>query len=129
MFFNGFYTVTSPVSGEHRTFKIHTQSSQDSFAPGKRIVSMLVGQDNELDYEGFGFILEDRILIWKAKRSPFFDKVSAMLESLAKHGESSPYHQRGVRVLLDKRCAKCNRKLTNPASIELGIGPECIMKG
>ena len=125
MIFNGFYTITSPTGG-HRTFQISTQSPRDSFAPGKRIISMLTGQDNEIDYTGFGFVNDDGIRIWaKYRGRSFYESCADMLWSMATQGESSPYHRKGVRMLLDKRCAKCNRKLTHPASIITGIGPEC----
>ena len=124
MIFNGFYTLLSP-SGDHRTFRVATQSKYEIFAPGKRIISMLVGPNNEFDYEPFGFVEYDRIRIFKNKRTDFFSRCSFMLESLAENGEESPYYRKGVRVLLDKRCMKYNRKLTHPTSIDSGIGPEC----
>jgi hypothetical protein len=32
----------------------------------------------------------------------------------------------GLEVWHEGRCGRCNRKLTVPASIESGFGPECI---
>jgi len=34
----------------------------------------------------------------------------------------------GYTLLLEGRCVRCNRKLTHPESIRLGIGPECRSK-
>ena len=34
----------------------------------------------------------------------------------------------GYTLLLEGRCVRCNRKLTHPESIRLGIGPECRTK-
>lgn len=127
--FNGFYTVKSPT-GQHRTFRVFTQAEGDSFAAGQRIISMLTGQDNELDYTGFGFVTKQGIKVWKNKRGADgapsqWDLYAKMLWDLSVNGEKSPYTLKGVEVLLDKRCRRCNRRLTNPTSIESGIGPEC----
>lgn len=48
-----------------------------------------------------------------------------MLWDLSEQGEASAYARKGFAMLLDKRCMRCNRRLTNPVSIETGIGPEC----
>lgn len=126
--FNGFYTVTS-TSGEHRTFTVRTQPHHAAFAPCKRIVSILDGPDNNTDYTDFGFVTDTGIRVWKHYRGEtepsFYEKCAVMLWSLAERGADSPYAKRGMQMLLDKRCVRCNRRLTTPASIELGIGPEC----
>lgn len=129
--FNGFYTITSPT-GEHRTFQVKTQSEDAQFAAGKRIAMMLTGEDNEEDYQGFGFVTESGIVVWKSKRGQgersFWEKVADVLWSLSEYNTNSPYAKRGFEILLDKRCYRCNRRLTNPMSIETGIGPECAQR-
>lgn len=125
--FNGFYTITSPTGG-YRTFRILTQDLKEEFAPGKRIIGMLIGEDNEFDYKDFGFVSDKGIHVWKSQRNDFFLKCATMLWSLSELGDRSPYAKAGVALRLDKRCLKCNRRLTNPVSLDLGIGPEC-MKG
>jgi hypothetical protein len=141
--FNGFFTITSPT-GEHRTFRIHTQPDAESqlkrgrrepFAPGKRIISLLVGPDNGRDYKGFGFVTDDGISVWRkfARNNPRADattheKYANLVWSLATDGENSPFYRKGARLLFEGRCIKCNRRLTEPTSIKLGIGPECRSK-
>ena len=126
-FYNGTYTITAP-SGEHRTFRVKTQAGDANFAPGQRIVELLVGQDNENDYKGFGFVSETGIQVYRRFRDngkSFHELAAKMLWSLGTEGEASGYYAKGCRLLLEKRCMRCNRKLTNPTSILTGIGPEC----
>lgn len=126
--FNGTYTITSP-SGEHRTFRIRTQPEDSNFAPGKRVVSLLIGPDNNSDFKGFGFADENGIHVWSRYRlSAVHVQYAALLWSLATEGEASRFYAKGARILLEGRCVRCNRKLTHPVSIVTGIGPECAKR-
>lgn len=117
---NGCITITNPVTGQHRTFRIRTQKDAANFCPGKRIVSILEGPDNESDYRGFGFVKDDgRIILWRKKRTSFFEKVARMLE------DPKWFMARGIEYDIEGRCRKCNRKLTVSESIRSGIGPTC----
>ena len=125
---NGTYTIRNKTTGEHRTLKIHTQAPDARFAPGARIVSLLTGSSNEKDYTGFGFLSDDGIRIWKRYRGnghrTAHEWYAKMLwDFLANHGQEF-----GDRYdcLCERRCRICNRKLTTPESIELGIGPVCL---
>jgi hypothetical protein len=127
--FNGCYTIQNTVKGTHRTFRVATVR-KGSLA-GQRIVSLLTGRDNESDYTGFGFVLPDGIKVWRKHCSGIpgqpgaFETYAIMLWSMVTRGESSLWHGKGYRLLIEKRCMRCNRKLTNPESILTGIGPEC----
>lgn len=57
---NGRCTIESTRTGEHRTFRIWTQAADAEFAPGKRVVALLTGSQNDDpdDYTGFAFIDE-----------------------------------------------------------------------
>lgn len=136
---NGAYTIESPKGG-HRTFEIKTvladpkqnsTSFRNKFA-GARIIGLLTGPDNTSNYTRFGWVNEDGIAVFKDKRrasedAPFTDWefYAAMVWSMATEGERSGYYERGYRMHLEKRCIRCNRRLTTPQSIEAGIGPEC----
>lgn len=116
---NGTITIQNRETKEHRTFRIHTQKADASFCPGARIVSLLVGKDNESDYEGFGFVNEDGfIYLWKRFNTSTYDYFRRMLSNPTEFQDKYEYSYAG-------KCCKCNRKLTNPASITSGIGPEC----
>jgi hypothetical protein len=126
---NGSYTIENSATGEHRTFRIRTQPADSRFAPGERVVALLVGPDNSHDFQGFGFVKPDGITVFRSKRGDgkksAHEVYAAMLWSLARLGEGSPWHKRGYRILASRTCLRCNRKLTTPDSIKMGIGPEC----
>ena len=123
---NGIYTINSP-SGEHRTFKIHTVRKGN--LEGKRIVSLLIGRDNENDYKGFAFIDDMGIRVWRKYQNDgnsIYEKYARCLWDLIMDDENSHFRSLGMTLLVSKHCIRCNRTLTTPESIENGIGPECI---
>jgi len=130
--FNGKYTIQNRTTGEHRTFMVKTQAEDAKFAPGTRVVALLTGSDNDSDasYQGFGFVNLDGIRVWSSKRGTPDGKKSAwewyaeMLWSLAVDAGHSEYADR-YTLLMEGRCVKCNRVLTEPESIRTGIGPVC----
>lgn len=118
---NGKLTVVSHRTGEHRTFRIKTQDKDARFAPGERIVSLLIGPDNVSSYKGFGFVMPDgRIAVWKKDRGTKYEELARFLEKLGEHEAAGR-----VDVHWSVLCRRCNRELTTPESIESGIGPVC----
>lgn len=131
--FNGVKTIQSP-NGEHRTLDISTQKEDANFAPGKRIISLLVGPNNNADYKGFGFVTDDGIRVWQKLRSTdgkpsTYEWLGHMLWSLATEGDASRFYRMGYRLLEENTCIKCNRRLSTPESILRGIGPVCAVGG
>jgi hypothetical protein len=123
---NGRYTIES-ASGQHRTFEIRTQKPDAEFAPGKRILSILTGPENTVDYARFAFVDEMGIHVWasRAKQNDMYQVYAEQLWSLALDGAFSPFSEVGYRLLMEGRCVVCNRPLTTPESIRSGIGPIC----
>ena len=118
---NGTITCTNPATGESRTFRIKTQSMDSGFAPGKRVLSLLTGPDNEADYTGFAFIDDrGRVSLWRSKLDTKFEQYGRFIERLEYHQD-----KHGMQVLWAARCRVCNRQLTTVESIESGIGPVC----
>lgn len=116
---NGLFTLKQP-DGTHRTFRIHTRGGRGQLA-GKRIISLLIGPDNEREYQPFGFVNDTGISVWKrCAGSVKFAEYAARVWRLATGGTMS-----GYELMVSKRCLKCNRPLTTPASIERGIGDRC----
>lgn len=136
--FNGTYTVENTKTGEHRTFGIRTHPLDHRFAPGKRIVALLTGCDNNTagNFRGFGFVEASQIHVWGSAGGPIkpgvpfkvltsFQKYALILWSLATKGEGSEFFKAGLVLHASTRCIRCNRKLTVPQSIKCGIGPYC----
>lgn len=120
--FVGCVTIRNPKTGNHRTFRIRRQPDDAKFAPGQRIVSLLTGPDNEADYTGFAFLTDaGHLCMWKKYRdSTAFNAYRKMLEQPERYRESH-----GLEYAVEKRCARCFRRLTTPESISRGLGPEC----
>lgn len=117
---NGTITMTNPATGQHRTVKISTANS--GRYKGKRVVSLLIRPEM---YRPFGFVNTNGT-IWvfqcyaKVKdQLSFHQKLAKMLENTA------PYEAKGVQYQFAIKCRRCNRELTDPESITLGIGPTC----
>jgi len=142
---NGTYTVAHPERG-HFTLKLHTAQKGD--LAGERILSLLVGPDNTTSYRGVAFWkdAEKRAVVWKKHRGPqsvqpidgftwqqrgwsAVEQKLAIWADLATRGATDELHGfwygEGYRLHLEGRCVVCNRKLTDPESIQLGIGPTC----
>lgn len=111
----GYYTVVK--DGTHRTFRVK-QAGPNSKLAGKYIISFLSGPDNTSSYTGFGFVTEDGVSVWKRFAESDWD---FWLEALLADSKTA-----GKAYALESgNCFVCNRLLTDPESIELGIGPVC----
>lgn len=120
---NGYITFQSIATGSHRTIRVHTQADDAKFFPGRRLVSLLVGADNETDYQSFG-VVDDagRVHLWrKHQNSDFFKWIARALES-------PEFASRSALINFDGRCRVCNRTLTTPESVASGIGPKCAAR-
>lgn len=116
---NGIFTVESNATGDSRTFRIHTQGEDADFMPGRRLLSLLTGPDNNSDYTSFGYFHEGRVVLWKKHReSKFYLWAKRFIENPDSYEDK-------VSILFEGRCIRCNRKLTTPESIRDGIGPIC----
>lgn len=129
--FNGTYSISSPT-GEHRTFDISTQPENAEFAPGKRIIALLTGPNNNADYKSFGFVTDNGINVYKKLRGTdepsHFDWYAHLVWKLATTNDSR-WHKLGYKLMVEGTCLKCNRKLTTPESLKIGLGPICAKGG
>ena len=145
-FANGTFTLSG--NGFHLTFEVKT--SKKGFFEGKRIVSIMIGRDNESDFLGIANIEPDGSLrLWRkaegcrknpATGEPLTAKqIEAVINLILEHGKVGAIHgaevtkkfvsnSRSYELMASVRCIRCNRKLTNPESVVAGIGPECAGK-
>ena len=132
-FFHGKITFRNIDTDEHRTFQLRRQATDAEFAPGKTILSILTGSDNESDYTGFAFVSEEYgLCIWRKRReSAHFRYYADMIVGFLGLDEPEEIEigSRKYSVHAERRCAVCGRTLTTPESVERGIGPICAGKG
>lgn len=112
----GYYTVVMDGVG-HRTFRVSTVKSGG--LAGRRIISYLMGSDNTSDYQGCGFVTQDGVKFWRrfAGESLLTYAVEVLLDGPTKAQKDYSLHS--------GNCYVCGRMLTDPTSVELGIGPVC----
>lgn len=139
---NGKYTISSP-SGEHHTLKISTIVNPQSDLFGKRIISLMNGCNNQTDFTMIGFFdsikgisftkkgiafLEERNQMLKAKGKKVIDLEKFRLfifDMLQKGKKYQEFVELGCKLDISKHCIVCNRELTNPGAISMGIGDKC----
>lgn len=124
--YNGFVTVENPATGNHRTFRIKSEvwNEEQENETTKRVVALLTGPDRD-DWRAwvkFGDVRSGRVSVWPKYRGTAFEKLAKILD-FPNRGEAS-----GLVYLFEGCCRRCNRKLTTPESIRLGLGPICAEK-
>jgi uncharacterized protein DUF6011 len=123
---NAILTLQSQKTGAHFTYKVRQAHDRQTNKPvDSYYVSLLSGTDNENDYFYLGLIRDGRF-IRTAKSRAGQDAPSFKAFSYFWNVEHNGNTQLLVRH--EGRCGHCGRTLTHPASIDLGIGPECASK-
>lgn len=118
---DGTYTVARPDG--HLTLQIKT--AKEGPLAGKRIISYLSGPDNSLDFTGCAFFTEKGACMWKRYRDGRLNiDVPAAIRLIA----GGPAEAGLLYAMRSSRCCRCGRKLTVPASIHNGMGPECAKR-
>ena len=122
---DGTYTLVYKDS-TYFTFKITTATK--GALKDKRIVSYLSGPDNTTDFQGFAFLNPDgTVKVWaRYQNGPLIVKAEHLniLFTMPARLEKSGLDY----AVISGRCRRCNHKLTVPASVARGFGPECVKK-
>jgi hypothetical protein len=122
---DGYYTVVLNEKGDYRTLRLRTIKPDDLGTKpiGTQIASYLSGADNETNYTRFAFIFGDRVGIFANHKA---DTTSAKaLDTLLKLNSDDRADCGQAYALESGNCWRCGRKLTVPASISRGLGPDC----
>jgi len=120
------FTLVSTATRARFTFKVKQSETRDLF-----FVSVLTGSDNNNSYTYLGTLRHgyapDTQWHWKhGKKSRIgADAPSAKAFAWIWSNLNQDSLPETVEFWHEGRCCRCNRKLTVPASIEAGIGPEC----
>ena len=124
---NATITLESAKTGARYTYKVRVAKEGNV-----HFVSLLSGPNNETDFQYMGIIkqVEDGLLFFRTKAS----KISIDAPSW----KAFNYYWSIVRTTGDLpaalivrhsgKCGHCGRELTEPESIDLGIGPICRAK-
>lgn len=123
---NGTYTVVLNERGDYRTLKIEDCPDVLKRAPGMQIASYLSGSDNERDFTGCAFIAGDQVMMWARFKA---DSISAQALKILVGATEDRRADYGTAYAIESgRCCRCGRKLTVPASLHRGMGPDCASK-
>mgnify|MGYP001497714240 CR=1 FL=1 len=110
--------------GEHYTYKIVKKENTPYF------VSSFTGTDNtawtHYTYLGVFDIQAHEVKLTKASKFALDSLEVKIFNWAVKSVVEAKTLPEGYGILHENYCGKCGRLLTNPESIELGIGPECI---
>ena len=118
------------AGGEYVTLRV-VQPETGQLA-GKRILQFLAGPDNETNFAGLGFVSDSgQVSVWGRFKSAAAlpnSKISRYLEAyqIARKGDQGKYTE--AYATISGRCSHCHRKLTVPASLRRGLGPDCAEK-
>lgn len=117
------FTLVSKPTGKRYTFRVSKAKDKDHMF----FASLLVGQNNDSDYEYLGFFeLPKDMLIAGRKGNPSHPAFKAL--DWASKNLAAGRMPEQLEFWHEGRCARCGRALTDPASIEAGFGPECVNK-
>ena len=130
-FFGGkaIFTVSND-KGKHYTYKVAKAKANANFQGEMFFVNVMTGSDNLTDYTYMG-ILHKRdcrmVTTKKSKVDPGDVRYKTAQWAINKilTGTELP---EGYAIRHAGRCCACGRLLTNPESIEAGIGPECAKR-
>jgi hypothetical protein len=113
----------------HYTYKVSLKPAKGSY-PDMFFVSVLTGPDNNSNYSYLGILNPQTGSVRITAKSKFaadsftvrlLNRVFARLWS----DDAASIAAAGFNLHHEGRCGRCGRRLTVPASIETGLGPEC----
>lgn len=119
---NATLTLQSEKTGVHFTYKVKAAKDNTELF----FVSLLSGSDNTSDYQYLGIIREGKFTTTRASRA---SNDAPSVKAFSYFWNSSTPVQLTVRHA--GKCGRCGRTLTEPESLDSGLGPECraIMEG
>tara|TARA_Y100000310_G_scaffold221651_1_gene223263 strand:+ start:97 stop:558 length:462 start_codon:yes stop_codon:yes gene_type:complete len=128
------FTLKSVRTGRHFTYKVSRAKSRNEGAanePLRWFVNLLTGPDNTGDYTYIGLLEQgDRgCFRFRLTRASKLAQDAAPVAGFAwlmqqlVNENAAALEQ--VEFWHEGRCCRCGRRLTDPTSIETGIGPVC----
>ena len=117
---NATFTMVSKVSNKRLTLKIQKVKDKENF--------FFVKAKSGHNFAYLGAIGGGKFFLTKAskfsKDSEFFKAMDWLVNKM--NLRNLPEAQ--VEIWHEGKCCRCGKTLTVPASIQMGIGPECVKK-
>jgi hypothetical protein len=119
-------TLVSKKTGTRFTYKLTVSEDGNCI-----FVGLLVGQNNETDYQYIGRIARD--VFWAGRKTPrpgdiAKDAPSVVAFAWAWRTLAQGTFPSALEIWHEGACGRCGRKLTVPTSVARGFGPECAGK-
>lgn len=135
---NAVFTIRSEKTGKHFTFKANCVKKEGPAHPTRFVKVLANGRNTAWDEQLFVGHFHTGMPGWlktsakhpEAADWPSFKALAwamSKLNTSARGGDDTM--PEGLEVFHEGACCRCNRPLTDPASIQSGIGPECAKKG
>lgn len=122
---NSTFTLTSLKTGKHFAYKVKRKKNEDCYFV--RAHAGGINGEGGFNYAGWMKINSNRIKLTVKSHNDLDVAREALNWTLNQVRFGNMPEQLEFRH--EGRCCRCNRKLTDPVSIDLGIGPECRKKG
>lgn len=123
------FTLVSSATGARFTYNVRKADTNKEDSPW--FVSVLSGPNNQEDYSYMGCIFPDKpgrvIHTRKSRVGPEAPSAKVFAWYLAKISTGCE-HSSKVEFWHSGSCGRCGRELTDPESIETGLGPVCAGK-
>ena len=128
-------TLVSKRTGTRFTYDVKRKKpNADGHADEVWYVDLLSGPDNRQDYVPLAVLTKraGRLTYFHASKSRISPEAASAvalrwaIDHLVVAGSERAFAQ--IEVWHEGRCGRCGRKLSVPASIALGLGPECASK-
>lgn len=117
-------TIKSKDTGKHFTYKISTPRGKRDVGP--YFVSLMTGPDNNSHYTYFATIFGKEKYRFNENKSRISKQSLGIraFEWFLLHLLEGSINDR-VLLYHEGRCCRCGKRLTEPKSIETGLGPFC----
>lgn len=121
---NAIITLQSRKTNVHYTYKVGAKKGEDQSAPNLFFVRLLMDGNNDGSYSYIG-IVDNQGFRWTKNSAVPADAPSIKAFDFFLNATEMPA---SLLVRHENVCGRCGRRLTTPASIDSGLGPECSKK-
>ncbi len=119
------FTLQSQRTGKRFTYRVKQGKPSERYPNPAYFVGVLTGPENTTDYSDLGMIFNESTFKMKRDGSISADAPSAVAFDWAWKALQGAEMPAMLNMFHMGRCCKCGLPLTDPVSIESGMGPTC----